>query len=70
MSFEVLCLLEKDGSENCGGIVVWFLGTIVTLMPETALTFFRTLAFFFPLVTSTLSSFNTEQSLSTRYHCS
>ena len=38
---------------RCGAIVVWFLGTIVTLMQETALVSFRTLAFFFPLVKST-----------------
>ena len=35
---------------RCGGSVFWFLGTILTLMPETALVSFRTLAFFFPLV--------------------
>ena len=39
--------------------MVWFLGTIVTLMPETALVSLRALAFFFPLVTGTFSSFNT-----------
>ena len=47
---------DTIGSES----VFWFLGTIVTLMPETALVSFRTLAFFFPLV---ISSFNATQSL-------
>ena len=38
----------------------WFLCTIVILMPETALVSFRTLAFVFPLVTGTFSSFNAD----------
>ena len=46
------------------------LRTIVTLMPETALVSFRTLAFFFPLVTNTFSSFNVTHSLSILDHCS
>ena len=44
--------------------------TIVTLMPETALVSLRTLAFFFPVVTNTFSSFNTTQSPVTLDHCS
>ena len=47
----------------------WFLGTIVTLMPETALASFRTLAFFFSPVTSTFSSFNATHSLPILDHC-
>ena len=50
--------------------MVWFLGTIVTLMPGTALVSFRTLAFFFPQVTGTFSSFNATHSLSILDHCS
>ena len=56
---------------RCGGIWVRFLlCTIVTRMPETALVSLRTLAFLFPLITSTFSSFNATQSLSTHDHCS
>ena len=44
--------------------------TIVTLMPETALVSLRTLAFVFPLVTSTFSSLNATCSLSILDHCS
>ena len=47
-----------------------FLRAIVTLMPETALVSFRTLAFFFPLVTNAFSSFNATHSLSILDHCS
>ena len=47
---------------------VVFLCKIVTLMLETALLSLRTLAFFFPLVTDTFSSFNATHSLSTLYH--
>ena len=54
----------------CGGIVFWFLGTIVTLMPKTALVSFRTLVFFFPLVTGTFSSFNATFPLAIIDHCS
>ena len=50
--------------------MVWFLGTIVALMPGTALVSFRTLVFFFPLVTGTFSSFNVTHSLSILDHCS
>ena len=50
--------------------MVWFLCTIVTLMPETAVVSFRTLAFFFPLLTSTLSSFNAAHSLAIFDHYS
>ena len=56
------------GLGRCGGFVFWFLRTIVTLMPETALVSFRTLAFFFPRVTNAFSSFNATHSLSTPYH--
>ena len=52
---------------TCGG---FDLRTIVTLMPETASASFRTAAFFFPLVTSTFSSFNATHSLSILDHCS
>ena len=45
---------------KCGGIRCRFLATVSL----------RTLAFFFPLVTDTCSSFNAHQSLSTLYHCS
>ena len=55
---------------RCGGFGFWFLRTIVTRMPETALVSFRTLAFFFPLVTNTFSFFNGSQSLSILDHCS
>ena len=44
--------------------------TIITLMPETTLVTFRTLAFFLPPVTSTFSSFNATQSLTTLDRCS
>ena len=50
--------------------MVWFLGTMVTFMLETALVSFRTLAFFFPLVPDTFSSFNATHSLSISDHCS
>ena len=54
-----------------GGIRVGFLlCAIVTLIPENALVCFRTVAFFFPLVTSTFSSFNATHSLSILDHCS
>ena len=54
-----------------GGIVVWFLCRIVTLMPATALVSFQTLAFFFPLVTGAYSSFNAIQfhSILDHYSC-
>ena len=55
---------------RCGGIWCRFSGTIVTLMPEAALVSFGTLAFVFPLVTSTFSSFNATHFLATRNHCS
>ena len=58
------------GLGRCGGFRFSILCMIVTLMPETALVSFRTLAFFFPLVTDTFSSFNAGQSLPTLYHCS
>ena len=45
-------------------LVFWFLGTIVTLIPETASVSLRTVAFFFQLVTDTFSSFNADDSLS------
>ena len=48
--------------------VLW--RTIMTLVSETALVSLRTLAFFFPLVTGTLSSFNATQALSPLDHCS
>ena len=44
--------------------------TMVTLMPETALVSLRTLAFFFPLVANTFSSFNACWSLSLLDHFS
>ena len=44
---------------RCGGFVFWFLRMIVTLI----CTSLRTLAFFFPLVTGTFSSFNANDSL-------
>ena len=54
---------------RCGGFRCRFLCTIVALMPETALVSLRTLAFFFPLVTGTFSSFNATQSLTILHHC-
>ena len=36
----------QEWLRRCGGSVFWFLRTIVTLMPETAMVSFRTLAFF------------------------
>ena len=53
---------------RCGGSVFWFLRTILGIVAETATVSMRTLAFFFPLVTDTLSSFITNDSLSTFYH--
>ena len=47
-----------DGSEGVAAFGFGFLCTIVTLMPESALVSLRTLAFFFPLIPSTFSSFN------------
>ena len=44
---------DIDGSEGVAALGCCFLRTIVALMPETALVSFRTLAFFFPLVTNT-----------------
>ena len=61
--------LQKDGSEGVAALRSGFLGTIVTLMPETALVSFRKLASFFELVTGTFSSFNATHSLSTLDHC-
>ena len=55
---------------RCGGSVFWFLGTIVTIMLETASVSLRTLAFFFPLLTDTFSSFNATCFLSILEHCS
>ena len=50
--------LETKSAGKEGRLWVWvFFRTIVTLMPETTLVSFRTLAFFFPLVTNTFSSF-------------
>ena len=54
---------------------VWRLSVSVLLHDrhshaETALVSFRVLAFFFPLVTGTFSSFNATHSLSILYHCS
>ena len=55
---------------KCGGRVFWLLRAILGFLAETAMVSLRTLAFFFPLVTDTFSSFNAWQSLSTLYHCS
>ena len=51
---------RHGGLGRRGGSVFGFLRMIVTLMPETALVSFRTLAFFFPLVTGTFSSCNAD----------
>ena len=55
--FDTLRPRDKDGSEGVAAVCFWFLCTIVTHMPETALVSFRTLAFFFPLVTGTFPPF-------------
>ena len=46
----------------------WFLRTILGIVAETATVSLRTLAFFFPLVTDTFSSFNANDSLSNLFH--
>ena len=55
---------------RCGGSVFWFLRAILGFVTETAMVSLRTLAFFFPLVTDTFSSFNTKDSLTILDHCS
>ena len=60
---------DIEGSEGVAAFGFWFLRTIVALMRETASVSFRTLAFFFPLVTHTVSSFNATQSLTILDHC-
>ena len=50
--FDLVSLMAQKVWRHCGLLLC----TIVTLMPETALVSFRTLAFFFPLATSTFSS--------------
>ena len=52
---------------KCGNMF-WLLRTILGIKAETATVSLRTLAFFFPLVTDTFSSCNTNDSLSTLYH--
>ena len=61
-----------DGSEGgvAGSRVSGFCARSLGLMPETASVSLRTLAFFFPLVTGTFSSFNNTHSLSVLDHCS
>ena len=59
---------DAAGSERCAGSVFWFLRTTLGFVAETARVSLRTLAFFFPLVTDTFSSFNVNDSLSTLYH--
>ena len=58
--FDTLRPREKDGSEGVAALWSVFV---------TALVSFRTLAFLFPLVTRTFSSFNATHSLSILDHC-
>ena len=51
---------ERAGSEGVAALCSGFLRTILGLALETASVSLRTLAFFFPLVTSTFSSFNAD----------
>ena len=51
---------DKVGSEGVAAVCSGFLRTILGFMLETALVSLRTLAFVFPLVTDTFSSFNAD----------
>ena len=60
---------EKDGSEGVAAYGVGF-GKDCCSHAGSCIGFLRALAFFFPLVTSTFSSFNATCFLSTLDHCS
>ena len=61
---------DAVGSESVAAVCSGFFRTILGFVAETATVSLRTLAFFFPLVTGTCSSFNASQSLSILDHCS
>ena len=62
-------LLPRDraGSEGVAAVCSGFLPTILDCVAETATVSLRTLDFFFPLVTNTFSSVNTNDSLPILY---